>query len=105
VVDLRRGLANKEVPVSDEHLDHELDSADEYEEISSDEVDRIVEALEELAEGVSSENIRVLLEEASQSVYDLVYDDEDELEVEGSDELLADDDLLEDDDDLAAEAA
>jgi hypothetical protein len=106
VVDPRRGLANKEVPVSDEHLDHELDSADEYEEISSDEVDRIVEALEELAEGVASENIRVLLEEASQSVYDLVYDDEDLVEVDESDDLLADEDLLaEEDDDLTAEAA
>lgn len=95
--------------MSDEHLENDLDVTDEYEEISSDEVDRVVESLEELAESVSSENIRALLEEASQNVYDLVYDEEDEIEAEADDteELLAGEELIEEevDEDPAAEAA
>jgi hypothetical protein len=35
-----------------------LTSSDEYEEISSEEVDRVVEALDRLMEGVQSENIK-----------------------------------------------
>jgi len=57
----------------------------EFEEISSDEVDRIVAALEELTESVSSETIRSFLEECSNSVYYLVYDEEEDLD--GSSEL------------------
>lgn len=95
--------------MSDELLNDGQDVSDEYEEISSDEVDRIVESLEELADTVSSENIRALLEEASQNVYDLVYDEEDELEIDAEDseeELLEADELLEvDEDDQTAEAA
>jgi hypothetical protein len=58
------------------------DSADgeEYEEISSDEVDRIVEALEQLMATVESENIQACLEEASAHILALVYD-EDELDI------------------------
>lgn len=52
----------------------------EYEEISSDEVDRVVAALEELTNGVTSETIRAFLEECSTNVYYLVYDDEDGVE-------------------------
>ncbi len=54
---------------------------DEFEEITSDEVDRIVAALDELMESTDSLNIRTCLEEAATSIYCLVYDsDEDELE-------------------------
>lgn len=55
------------------------DSADgeEYEEISSEEVDRVVEALEQLMETVESENIQAFLEEASANILALVYDEED----------------------------
>lgn len=53
-----------------------VDDADEYEEISSDEVDRVIEALEKLAATVQSENIQVILENASNDVYYLVYEDE-----------------------------
>ncbi len=49
---------------------------DDYEEISSDEVDRVVEALETLMATVDSENIRYFLEEATTSIYLLIYDDD-----------------------------
>lgn len=52
----------------------------EYEEIDSDEVDRVVAALEELSATVSSETIRAFLEECSAEVYYLVYEDEEESE-------------------------
>ncbi len=56
----------------------------EYEEINSDEVDRVVAALEELSTSVSSETIKAFLEECSTNVYYLVYDDE-----EGTENLAA----------------
>lgn len=49
----------------------------EYEEVSSDEVDNVVAALENLGETVTSEAIRALIEECSNSIYYLVYEDED----------------------------
>ena len=53
-----------------------LADIEEYEEISSDEVDRVVEALDHLIEIVQSENIKHYLEEAASSIYYLVYEDE-----------------------------
>ncbi len=50
----------------------------EYEEINSEEVDRVVAVLEELNASVTSETIKAFLEECSNNVYFLVYDDEDE---------------------------
>lgn len=50
--------------------------SEEYEEISSDEVDRVVEALDHLIEIVQSENIKHYLEEAASNIYYLVYEDE-----------------------------
>ena len=50
---------------------------EEYEEISSEEVDRVDEALEQLMETVESENIQAFLEEASANILALVYDEED----------------------------
>ncbi|MEQ9406994.1 MAG: hypothetical protein RIK87_04680 [Fuerstiella sp.] len=49
----------------------------EFEEICSDEVDRVVEVLDGLIEKVQSDNIKHLLEEASSSIYYLVYEDDD----------------------------
>jgi hypothetical protein len=49
---------------------------DDWEEISSDEVDRVVAALDQLIESVQSENIRMFLSEASDSIFGLVYDDD-----------------------------
>ena len=57
-----------------------MDGEEEYEEITSDEVDRVVEALEKLAATVDSENIRVVLENASNDIWYLVYEDEDAAE-------------------------
>jgi|GEM_PF-2514602 len=48
--------------------------SDEYEEISSAEVDRVIQALESLIQGVSSENIRAYLDEAADNIYSLIYD-------------------------------
>ncbi|MCH2200649.1 MAG: hypothetical protein MK102_01655 [Fuerstiella sp.] len=47
----------------------------EFEEINSDEVDRIVEVLDNLIEGVDSDNIKHYLEEASSNIYYLIYED------------------------------
>ncbi len=56
----------------------------EYEEITSEEVDRVVAALEELMASSNSETIKAFLEEASTNIYYLVYDDED-----GADSMAA----------------
>jgi hypothetical protein len=50
----------------------------EYEEINSDEVDRIVAALEDLSASATSETIKAFLEEASTNIYYLIYEDEDD---------------------------
>lgn len=67
--------------MSDEHNDiisaqYRLATADEFEEISSEEVDRAVEALDRLIAGVQSENIKHYLEEAASNIYYLVYEQE-----------------------------
>ena len=56
-----------------------MSDTQEYEDVSSDEVDNIVAALENLSETVNSEAIKDLLEECLNSVYYLVYEDEDVL--------------------------
>ena len=65
---------------------YSLNQAEEFEEISSEEVDRVVEALDRLMEGVQSENIKHYLEEAASNIYYLVYEDEDD--------VVADDDSV-----------
>jgi hypothetical protein len=61
----------------DAELSAELDDADdEFEEITSDEVDRVVESLDQLIQTVESENIRWLLEDAAGKIFSLIYDDE-----------------------------
>lgn len=64
--------------MSDE-LPIRLTNTEEFEEISSDEVDRIVEALDHLIEGAQSENVKHFLEEAASNIYYLVYEEESEL--------------------------
>ena len=68
-----------ELNVNPESLNLAAESAseDDYEEISSDEVDRVAEALERLMESVQSENIQAFLEEASNHILALVYDEDD----------------------------
>jgi hypothetical protein len=63
--------------MADEKLDGRLNEGEEYEEITSEEVDRVVEQLEKLIETVSSENIKSYLEEAVNNIFFLLYDDED----------------------------
>ena len=50
----------------------------DFEEISSDEVDRVVDILDNLIESIDSDNIKHYLEEASSNIYYLVYEDSDE---------------------------
>lgn len=58
-----------------------LDSHDEdYEVITSEDVDAVLEQLDQLSAATQSENIRAILEEAADSIYSLVYDDSEELE-------------------------
>ncbi|MFZ9088743.1 MAG: hypothetical protein ACO3FE_01520 [Planctomycetaceae bacterium] len=67
-----------------EPLDNE-----EYEEICGEEVDRIVESLDRLIEGVQSENVKHLLEEAASNIYFLVYEEETNGECVSDDDLEA----------------
>lgn len=55
---------------------YRLTTTDDFEEISSEEVDRVVEALDLLIAGVQSENIKHYLEEAASNIYYLVYEEE-----------------------------
>ena len=71
--------------MSDE-LQYRLTETDEYEEISSDEVDRVVEALDRLIAGVQSENVKHYLEEAASNIYFLVYEEEDVEELDDTTE-------------------
>jgi hypothetical protein len=74
-------IRSQEIPeensMADESLNGRLDENEEFEEITSDEVDRVVEQLEKLMETVSSENIKSYLEEAVNNIFFLLYDDED----------------------------
>ncbi len=69
---------------------------DEFEEICSEEVDRVVGILEDLIPTVDSENIKSHLEEAMNAIYFLVYDESDaegEDAAEGEDEMETETDL------------
>ena len=61
----------------------------DFEEICSDEVDRIVAALESLSESTQSDNIRFFIDEAANGIYELVYD----AEAEDGDESIEDEGL------------
>jgi hypothetical protein len=50
-------------------------NAEDYEEITSDEVDRVVAVLDELMHTVTSENIRAHLSAAADSIFALIYDE------------------------------
>ena len=84
--------------MTEELLNDNTDEADaaegteveEFEEINSEEVDRIVGVIEDLLPTVESENVKGFLEEAMNNIYYLVYDEEDE-ELEDEDgETLTD---------------
>jgi hypothetical protein len=65
--------------MAEEQLDGQADGL-EYEEITSDEVDSVVEQLERLMETVQSENIKSYLEDAISNIFFLVYEDDDSAE-------------------------
>jgi|HubBroStandDraft_5_1064220.scaffolds.fasta_scaffold58195_2 hypothetical protein len=65
--------------MADEQLDDQANDGLEYEEITSDEVDRIVEQLERLSETVKSENIKSYIEDAINSIFFLVYEEDEVL--------------------------
>ena len=74
-------FGEKERTVSDDYLkyhDWNTEDGEEYEEISSEEVDRVVAALDQLLATVESENIKTYLELASNSIFFLVYESEEE---------------------------
>ena len=54
------------------------ENEEQFEEITSEEVDRVVAQLETLIESTESENIRSYLEEAMNEIYYLVYEEEDD---------------------------
>ncbi|MFM8475517.1 MAG: hypothetical protein ACKOEO_06930 [Planctomycetaceae bacterium] len=61
----------------------QIEDGDDYEEIRSEEVDRVVEALDHLIECAQSENVKHFLEEAASNIYYLVYEDDEESADEG----------------------
>ena len=61
-----------------ENLTDQDFNSDEYEEITSEEVDRVVAQLEKLIESVSSENIKSHLDDAINNIFFLIYDDEED---------------------------
>lgn len=71
-------LTPQEEPLAEDQLDDA-----EFEEISSEEVDTVVATLEQLIESTESENICAILEDASNTILYLVYDESD---LEDSDE-------------------
>lgn len=66
--------------MADDQLDNPVNDNQEYEEITSDEVDRVIEQLERVMDTVQSENIKSYLEDAINNIFFLVYDDEDAAE-------------------------
>lgn len=61
-----------------EALGQDQQGDEDYEEITSEEVDRVMTALDVLLATVESENIQAILEDAIDSIYYLVYEDEGE---------------------------
>ncbi len=64
--------------MADEQLPLNPVEDSDYEEIAYEEVDRVCAALEELRDTVESQNIQAYLDEAINSTYSLVYEDETE---------------------------
>ncbi len=54
-------------------------NGDEYEEITSEDVDRVITGLEALMSQTRSENIRAYLEEAADQIFELVYGEDAEV--------------------------
>jgi len=71
-------MSEEFLPQDDMNIEmNDSDAGEEVEEINSEEVDRVVNVLEELIENVDSENIASILEDASNAIFYLVYDEGD----------------------------
>lgn len=66
---------NPNQPSQHKTLPMELED-DDFEVITSEEVDSVLDALEQLIAAAQSENIRACLEEAADNIYALVYSDD-----------------------------
>ena len=76
IISVRQTLSSR--PIGSELETADVSEQDgEYEEISSEEVDRVVAALELLSESATSETIKSILDGCSSEIYYLVYEDED----------------------------
>ncbi|WP_437224330.1 hypothetical protein SH661x_003582 [Planctomicrobium sp. SH661] len=70
-----------------EHTTLPIESQDDdYEIITSEEVDGVLDALEQLIAATTSENIRTYLEEAADNIFSLVYSEDDQSEAAEHDE-------------------
>jgi len=74
--------------MSDEQLPQSPAEDGEYEEISYDEVDRICASLEELRDSAESQNVIAYLDDAINSIYYLVYEDEADADFEEDGNIL-----------------
>ena len=84
-----------ELPINpNDESDDAAEAEQDFEEICSDEVDRVVEALEALGASTQSENIRFFIDEAANGIYELIYDANEEEELPADDEVSPVDDEL-----------
>ena len=70
-------IVHEELDLAEELSEDEDSPEEDYEEITSEEVDRVVATLEDLIDSVQSENIKAYLQEASNNVFYLIYEDDD----------------------------
>jgi hypothetical protein len=80
---------NDDLDVHEEYEYEEVEAADDdLEEISSDDVDSVVASLNELNEGIESENIRLTIENAIDEILHLVYTDDELVGADDDEEFL-----------------
>jgi hypothetical protein len=80
---------NDDLDVHEEYEYQEVEAADDdLEEISSDDVDSVVASLNELNEGIESENIRLTIENAIDEILHLVYTDDELVGADDDEEFL-----------------
>ena len=69
-------IVHGELAFDERFVDDEYFPEEDYEEITSEEVDRVVAALENLIDAVESENIKAYLQVASNDIFYLIYNDD-----------------------------
>ncbi|HUS38749.1 MAG: hypothetical protein WBF93_21375 [Pirellulales bacterium] len=83
---------------ADELYDANAEYEEIEEEISTDEVDQVLETLSDLMQNVESESVHEFLEGAYNGIFGLVYEEEEEDTADGASDMSDEDD--EDDSDL-----